>query len=81
MDEPDGLYRSSFSGICIRISLRLLLGLQNLFLIFHETLIGQYVTYQEIVSELLRILLVGPLAFHVAAFLSACRPGVIANYG
>jgi hypothetical protein len=49
----------------------LLLGLQNLFLIFHETLIGQYVTYQEIVSELLRILLVGPLAFHVAAFLSA----------
>lgn len=44
-----------------------LMGLINLIFIFPETLLVGHYTYQEIVSEILRIFLIGPLSFLAAA--------------
>lgn len=44
-----------------------LMGFINLAFIFPETLLVRHYTYQEIVSEILRVFLVGPLSFLAAA--------------
>ena len=44
-----------------------LLGMENLLFIFPETVLSSYLNYTEIISELIRIFLVGPLSFLAAA--------------
>lgn len=45
----------------------IMLGFQNLLLILPEVVLIKDLTYQEIVSEIARILLIGPMSFLVAA--------------
>jgi hypothetical protein len=58
-------------GFLFAIFFGALMGLENLAFILPETVLSRHLTYQEIVSELTRIFLVGPLSFLAAAIFAA----------
>ncbi|MBN2327203.1 MAG: hypothetical protein JXR73_08605, partial [Candidatus Omnitrophica bacterium] len=58
-------------GFQFAVLFGVLMGFINLAFIFPETLLVRHYTYQEIVSEILRIFLVGPLSFLAAAIFSS----------
>ncbi len=58
-------------GFLFAIFFGALMGLENLAFILPETVLSRHLTYQEIVSELTRIFLVGPLSFLAAAIFVA----------
>ncbi len=60
-------------GFLFAIFFGALMGLENLAFILPETVLSRHLTYQEIVSELTRIFLVGPLSFLAAAIFAALQ--------
>lgn len=60
-------------GIFFAFVFGVLLGTGNLFFIFPESVPSNYLSYNEIVSELVRIFLVGPISFLGAAVWAAAQ--------
>ncbi len=58
-------------GLQFAVVFGILMGLANLAYIFPESVLSRHITYQEILSEVTRIFLIGPLSFLAAAIFIA----------
>ncbi len=69
--NPDDYTDHLSIGILFAIFFGGLMGLANLLFISPELVLSRHLTYQEIVSELTRIFLVGPISFLAASIFTA----------
>ncbi|MBI1388760.1 MAG: CHAT domain-containing protein [bacterium] len=58
-------------GFLIALMMGVFMGVQNLAFVLPEGVMSRHLTYSEIVSELIRVFLVGPLSFLAAAVFAA----------